>query len=86
MPRRPWNPVKATPACSRELASRAAARTLKPGSSTASTSYRRNQAPDGIHEESISSYRRERVTLPMTLLPALVNEQTQALHWPVILE
>jgi hypothetical protein len=57
-----------------------AARALKRGSTNEATKERLANAPDGIHDEVMASYRRPRVTLPMTLLPALVNEQVQALH------
>lgn len=75
--RKPSHPLRATPACSRLLSTTAAARR---GSSTAPTPERLANAPDGIHVEAIASYKRERITLPMTLLPVLVNEETQRLH------
>jgi hypothetical protein len=59
---------------------RPAARTIKRGSPTAPTKERRANAPDGVHEESLAIYTRPRVTLPMALLPALVNEHVQRLH------
>jgi hypothetical protein len=49
----------------------------------ASASYRRNHAPDGIHEERLPrnmAYSRERITLPMTLLPVLMGKTIDDLH------
>ena len=48
-----------------------------------STAERRAQAPEGVYDEQLSGnsgHVRERVALPMTLLPAIVENFTQQLH------
>ena len=48
-----------------------------------STAERRAQAPDGVYDEQLSCNRghvRERVALPMTLLPALYDQLVSQLH------
>ena len=80
--RKPWNPSRATPACSRELhplrGETSAVRAS--GSPAAPTRQRLANAPDGVHEEVMASYRRPRVTLPMTLLPVLMGKAVDDLH------
>jgi hypothetical protein len=49
----------------------------------ASVSYRATHAPEGIHEERLPrnmAYSRERITLPMTLLPVLMAKTIDDLH------
>lgn len=63
-----------------KASSKPAARALKRGFTNEATKERYSRAPDGIHEEFISSYKRERITLPMTLLPVLVGKTIDELH------
>ncbi len=76
--RQPWSP-RTTPASSRAVPPRENS-FARVGGSIGVTKERYSRAPDGIHEESISSYKRERVTLPMTLLPVLMGKTIDDLH------
>ena len=77
--RKPWSPSRATPASSRLLRGEPRGPAAR-GSTNEATAQRYSRAPDGIHVEAISSYKRERVGLPMTLLPVLMGKTIDDLH------